>query len=251
MTDLSRHGLLSVKADPVALLVDGENLSSDFAAAVLSIAMEYGIPTVRRVYGKPAQIGGWAEKGFRLVPTRAGKNAADLLLSVEAVSLALREQFHTLIIASSDCDYAYLAEHLRELGHEIIGIGEVQSATGYRATCSAFVELVRKAEPQVVDVTAPVVVAAMEVPVTGTPAKPEPETLPMSVLEKQVSAVIKARNDKTGLTITELNALMRRQHQTKICETAEGSWRNYLLARPGRFVCDPRGPNARVRLKRP
>jgi hypothetical protein len=152
MTDLSRHGMLSVKADPVALLVDGENLSSVFGAALLKVAREYGAPTVRRVYGKSEHITGWEQEGYRLVPTRPGKNAADLLLCVEAISLALREEFHTLLIASSDSDYAYLAEHLRELGHEVIGIGEAKTPRSYRETCTGFVEIVQvlKKDPPVV-----------------------------------------------------------------------------------------------------
>lgn len=141
MTDLSRHGLITVKADPVALLVDGENLSSAYGAALLKVAKEYGMPTVRRVYGKAEHILGWEQEGYRLVATRPGKNAADILLCTEAVILALRECFHTILIASSDSDYAYVAEHLRELGHEVIGIGESKTPRSYRETCSGFVEL--------------------------------------------------------------------------------------------------------------
>jgi hypothetical protein len=230
MIDLSHRAVLSKAADPVALLVDGENLSSDFAAAVLAIAAEYGVPTVRRVYGKSAQIAGWAERGYRLVPTRPGKNAADLLLSVEAVSLALREQFHTLLIASSDCDYAYLAEHLRELGHEVIGIGEVQSASGYRATFSSFVELVRA------DVGCAKVVAAA-LPVVAPPVRPVPKagaentalgekTAPMSALDRRLRLVVKG---KEKLSLVALGHAMK--GETVRVQTGSASWRSYLGTR--------------------
>jgi hypothetical protein len=224
MIDVSARALLGKAPDPVALLVDGENLSSDFSAAVLEIAARYGAPTVRRVYGKSAQIAGWAERGYRLVPTRPGKNAADLLLSVEAVSLALREQFHTLLIASSDCDYAYLAEHLRELGHEVIGIGEVQAALGYRATFSSFVELVRAEVPIVeaaVGVSSVVAQVVRPVPKAGN-AKP----VALSALDQRIRKVLKAQKKPS------LDALGKAMKGEKVqAQTGCASWRSYLGTR--------------------
>ena len=126
----------------VALLVDGENMGSRWAAALLRQAAAYGAPTVRRAYGKQEHIADWVEHGFRLQTTRPGKNSADLLLTVEAMSLALREAFHTILVASSDRDFSYLAEHLRELGHNIVGVGEKKAPSGFRASCSEFIELI-------------------------------------------------------------------------------------------------------------
>lgn len=127
--------------DPIALLVDGENISVVWAKTLLAEARLFGVPTVRRVYGKSEHIAGWEQEGYKLVPTRPGKNAADLLLCVEASSLALRDQFHTLVIASSDGDFSYLTEHLREFGHELIGIGESKTPRAFREVCTAFIEL--------------------------------------------------------------------------------------------------------------
>jgi hypothetical protein len=130
---------------PVALLVDGENMGARWAVALLEQAASYGAPTVRRVYGKQEHIAEWAEYGFRLQTTRPGKNSADLLLTVEAMSLALREAFQTILVASSDRDFSYLAEHLRELGHSVVGVGESKAPSSYRASCSKFIELVEAA----------------------------------------------------------------------------------------------------------
>lgn len=127
--------------DPIALLVDGENISVIWAQTLLKEARLFGVPTVRRVYGKSEHIAGWEQEGFKLVPTRPGKNAADLLLCVEASGLAHRDGFHTLMIASSDGDFSYLTEHLRELGHELIGIGETKTPRAFREVCTAFIEL--------------------------------------------------------------------------------------------------------------
>lgn len=149
MTYISQNAHARV-LDPVVLLVDGENLSAVYAQEVIETARKYGEPTVRRVYGKAEQIAGWEQEGYRLVPSRHGKNSADILLCVEAMSLALREKFHTVLIGSSDKDYAYLCEHLRELGHQVIGIGEAKAAASFRKACSVFVELEAVKQPQIV-----------------------------------------------------------------------------------------------------
>lgn len=233
MMDLSPRVALAVQTDPVAVLVDGENLSSDFAEAVLAIAKEYGTPTVRRVYGKAAQIAGWADRGYRLVPTRTGKNAADLLLSIEAVSLALRDSFHTLIIAASDADYAYLAEHLRELGHEIIGIGETQTGAGYRATCSVFVEVTRFSGPtndekayvpELAEVQKSLPMAAPCMPVK------------QSALDKRLKLFLKGN---ARSTLVALGNAMKGE-SVKV-QTGHATWRSYLATRKDLFRIEGKG----------
>ena len=138
---MKKNDVSETARDPVALLVDGENVSVVWAKTLLAEANLFGVPIVRRVYGKSEHIAGWEQEGYKLVPTRPGKNAADLLLCVEASSFALRDHFHTLIIASSDGDFSYLTEHLRELGHELIGMGEVKTPKSFREVCTAFIEL--------------------------------------------------------------------------------------------------------------
>ncbi|MDO8881821.1 NYN domain-containing protein, partial [Pseudotabrizicola sp.] len=138
---------LSPQKPPVAVLVDGENLSFTHAQAILTNARRYGDPMIRRVYGKPEAIAAWADHGFRLITTRPGKNAADLLLSVEAMTLALKDNIKTLIVASSDSDFSYLANQLRECGHRLIGMGEGKTPGAFRAACTEFTHL-DVAQPQ-------------------------------------------------------------------------------------------------------
>ncbi len=125
----------------VALLVDGENISATLAPIILKEAEKEGTPVLRRVYGKAEHIAAWDAEGFRLIPTRPGKNAADLLLSIEAMMFALREAFETVVIATSDGDFLYLATQLRELGHTVIGLGEAKAPKAFRTACSRFTEL--------------------------------------------------------------------------------------------------------------
>jgi hypothetical protein len=139
MTAFSPTSLLSTPR--IALLIDGENLSPTCASSILIEARKFGDPAIRRVYGKSEHIAGWDQEGFRLVPTRPGKNAADLLLTVEAMSLALKDGVTTLVIATSDGDFVYLATHLRELSCTVIGIGHSKAPNSFRASCHRFVTL--------------------------------------------------------------------------------------------------------------
>lgn len=209
----------------VAVLVDGENMSRDLAAEVLKAARVYGDPQVRRVYGNQNAVSGWEDLGFRLCSTRPGKNAADMLLCVEAMVLALRDGVGTLVIASSDRDFSYLAEQLRELGKQVIGVGGGKAAASFRAACSSFVCL-------------------------GPVAKPTPVVAPKpasgSALDQVKAAVAAAGPD--GLHLHELNPKMQ-QTGFRISTTGEKNWRAWLTAQPNIFACDPKGPEARVRLK--
>jgi hypothetical protein len=198
----------------VALLVDGENMSSAHANEVMETARKYGEPTVRRVYGKAEQITGWEQEGFRLVPSRHGKNSADLLLCVEAMSLALREKFHTVLIGSSDRDYAYLCEHLRELGHQVIGIGERKTAGSFRKACSHFVEM-----------------KTIEAPVAAV--KPVPQVAKAVPKLSDLDKKLKGHIPSEGIVLSALANAMR--EKTVKEWTGRASWRKYLESKPDLF----------------
>lgn len=224
---------LSPQKPPVAVLIDGENLSHTHAETVLTNARRYGDPIIRRAYGKADAIAPWADHGFRMVATRPAKNAADLLLAVEAMSLALKDQLKTLIIASSDGDFSHLASHLREQGHRLIGMGENKAPAAFRNACSEFTIL------------------------QSARAKPPPTVPPAALasakkdLTRWVKAYLAAAG-ATGVAIVDLN-IAARGAGFLISETPEKTWRNWLQAdaRKTLVQCDPKGPTAHVRLINP
>lgn len=208
---------------PVALLVDGENLSKELAPDILREIDRFGKPRVRRVYGNMNAVSGWEDHGFRLCPTRPGKNAADMLLCVEAMALALRDGFGTLVIASSDRDFSYLAEQLREMGKRVIGVGRQTAPTSFREACSVFVPI--------------------GAPTTQPPVS---EKKPSGIAAHLTDAI--RREGSAGLLISTLGAKAI-NGGFKVSETKEKTWRKWLEMRGNLFVLDPKGPNARVRLR--
>ena len=74
----------------VAVFVDGENIGSTHAAAILPHRGGAGRLSLARVYGDLAKLNGWQEaRATRSFTRGQGKNATDLLLSLDALELAL------------------------------------------------------------------------------------------------------------------------------------------------------------------
>lgn len=214
---------------PMAVLVDGDNISGKQAPEILIIAGRYGNPAVVRVYLDAQRGSDWhGVPGYRLVHAGCGKNAADILLVLDAMELALSGGMRCFVIATSDGDFSHVAFRLRELGAKVIGLGEAKAPLGFRASCSVFVELGARAS-----------VARMP----GVSAD-------IALLDERIRNLI-AQNSRNGagMRITDLAQALRRQEGVTLAMVPEKSWRAYLSARPALFDLDPKGPDATVRFR--
>ena len=124
----------------IALLVDGENLSSEHAGFLIVTAAKAGELIVKRVYGAVPRLAGWAAApGFRVVHVPPRKDFADIALSLDAMELALTRQVDELFIATSDRDLTLIAQRLVELSFPVTGIGEDKAPEDFRKACRRFV----------------------------------------------------------------------------------------------------------------
>ena len=116
MTDSFR-----IPAGRSALLIDGDNLG---AALVPQILRHSGGAEVRRVYANLCQRKDWADQpDLRAIHSGTGKNATDMLIAIEAMELALSGAVASVVLASSDADFAHLAHRLRELPLRLLPSG--------------------------------------------------------------------------------------------------------------------------------
>ena len=217
----------------VAVLVDGENISAAFAGQIILQSAGYGDLIIKRVYGNAQKPSGWdAAPGFRTVHSGAGKNATDLLLSVAAMEFMLRNHADVLVIAASNRDYTHLTRHLCETGYKVVVLGEAKSPEAFRKSCTKFIEIAlpAKAEQVCPDTLAPV-------------------SVKLSSIDKQLLTLMALKNENGGLAIAKLGGHMHTLHKINVSSTPEKTCRAYLMARPNLFTCDPRGPDAKVRLK--
>lgn len=163
-----------------------------------------------------------------MIHAGTGKNAADLLLAIDAVEVALSGRAEAFVIASSDGDFSHLAHRLRAFGAEVTGVGEAKAPRGFRAACTEFVELGAGAAIQLV---------------------PKSDGCPTDLDQKIRAMIATHSKNGAGIKIADLSPKMHAMHGTRISTFPEKSWRAYLSARPLLYELDPRGPEAKVRFR--
>lgn len=239
MTDLSPFGVSSAAKKPrVAVLVDGENVSADYAGRIITKSQLIGELLVKRVYGNVGNMKKWpSAPGFRMIHSGAGKNATDILLAVEAMSLVLTKQVDAIVVVSSDRDFTHLATHLRESGHQIIGMGESKAPDAFRKSCVRF-EVLPELSPE----SSPI--ATIMKP---TVAKRD---RPVSI-DDLIRDLINSKGADQEIGIAPLGTFLRLHHQKVAKDFEAATWSGYLRLRPDLYAVDANGGNPRVRLKHP
>lgn len=204
----------------VALLVDGENVSSTHAGRLILASQQLGALTIKRVYGNATQINGWGTTpGLKVVHSGAGKNAADILLAVEAVQLFYQGQADTFVIASSDGDFSHVATLLREQGCTVIGAGEPKSPQNFRKSGTSWITL------------------------AGPPVDPAP----LADLDQKIHECIASK--PKGLLISQVNPTFQKM-QITLSDLRETRWRDYFAARPQLYQISGTGQQTLIAMRK-
>jgi hypothetical protein len=187
--------------DVVALLIDGENVSPDVTAHVLAEAGRYGGVAIRRVYGNTSSpnMQRWKDvmlhyalQGMHQPQIAAGKNAADIALTVDAMELYYREHVTRFCLVSSDSDYTPLVCRLRAVGCLVIGIGEPKTPLPLVHACTVFIST-NQLVPSL----------SKTKPVTTSTEETSPVSVPEVIPEqkKSLSTEIEAKPDISALLV--------------------------------------------------
>ncbi len=133
---------------PIALLIDGQNSSPELIGEMLGEISKYGSIIIRRVFGDwtNGQMVGWRQKleEYALSPEMAGahpagKNAADIKLTIDAMDIMNKGVVKGFCLVSSDSDFTSLATKMRGEGFFVIGIGEQKTPSCLRSACDKFI----------------------------------------------------------------------------------------------------------------
>ena len=143
----------------LALLIDGQNIAHCNAKDILAAAHKLGNPVLRRVYAdwSKENVHEWlrcaTDHGISPIqtPQSAGKNAADVLMTIDAMDLLGGKTFGGFVIVSSDSDFTALATRIREAGLCAFGIGHEKASEVYKNACTKFVDLTRQEGAKVPD----------------------------------------------------------------------------------------------------
>lgn len=142
----------------LALLIDADNVSAKYLPTILNEIPKYGIATYRRIYGDftDPQMASWRPKlldnsitpiqQFSNVKShkpgeKAGKNATDSTLIIDAMDILYAGKVDGFVIVSSDSDFTRLAARLRESNMLVVGMGRNQTAISFRHACTKFVNV--------------------------------------------------------------------------------------------------------------
>ncbi|GHD21164.1 NYN domain-containing protein [Tianweitania populi] len=135
-------------ADTLAVLIDADNASPKIISGLLAEIANYGVASVKRIYGDwtAPNLRGWKacllEHSLQPVQQFAyttGKNATDGAMIIDAMDLLYTGRFTGFCIVSSDSDFARLAARLREHAVTVYGFGERKTPRPFITACDKFV----------------------------------------------------------------------------------------------------------------
>ena len=134
--------------DKLAVLIDADNAQPGIVDSLLAEIANYGIASVKRIYGDWTSTGlkGWKEVllQYSIQPMQQfaytkGKNATDSALIIDAMDLLYTGNFDGFCIVSSDSDFTKLASRIRESGLLVYGFGEQKTPSAFVSACDKFI----------------------------------------------------------------------------------------------------------------
>lgn len=131
----------------VAVLIDGDNISSKYAKYIKEEALQYGNIKICRMYGSIncPSVKSW----YKVLPEQgimpvlqisyvSGKSIADQALTIDAMDLLYTGEVDVFCLVSSDCDFTKLAYRLKEAGKIVVGMGEQKTKEALAKACNEF-----------------------------------------------------------------------------------------------------------------
>lgn len=134
--------------DRLAVLIDADNAAPAIIEDLLAEIANYGIASVKRIYGDwtSPNLKQWKEVllQFSIQPVQQfaytrGKNATDSAMIIDAMDLLYTGKFDGFCIVSSDSDFTKLAARIRESGLVVYGFGEKKTPSPFVAACDKFI----------------------------------------------------------------------------------------------------------------
>jgi len=134
----------------LAVLIDADNVSPQYAADVFVEVAIFGNPVTTRIYGNFTSMPhGWgqfarshASRAIQCFHTANKKNSADIALAVDAVQLMHCDtHLAGFCIVSSDADFSPLAALLKASGKAVYVFGSQSTPEVLRSACTRFIPL--------------------------------------------------------------------------------------------------------------
>lgn len=134
--------------EKLAVLIDADNAQPGIVDGLLSEIANYGVASVKRIYGDWTVPGlkGWKEvllqhsiQPIQQFAYTKGKNATDSAMIIDAMDLLYTDNFNGFCLVSSDSDFTKLAARIRESGLLVYGFGEKKTPSPFVSACDKFI----------------------------------------------------------------------------------------------------------------
>lgn len=131
----------------IALLIDAENTNVKYIDAIFSEIKKYGNITYQRMYGdfRNSALEKWVKKSteYAIVPIyqqnySSGKNAADIMLVIDAMDILYRQNVDLFCIVSSDSDFTRLVNRIKEDAIYVVGMGQSRASKTFVKACNEY-----------------------------------------------------------------------------------------------------------------
>ena len=141
---------MEIKDRTIALLIDSDNVSSEYFSIILDELSQYGKVTYRRLYGDftNPKANGWKSalleysiEQIQQVAFTNGKNATDSKMIIDAMDILYKGKVDCFCLATSDSDFTNLAMRFRNDNLIVIGAGENKTPTSFRKACDIFISI--------------------------------------------------------------------------------------------------------------
>lgn len=132
----------------LAVLIDADNTSVSITEGLIAEIANYGIASVKRIYGDwtSSNLSGWKEilLEYAIQPIQQfsytiGKNSTDSAMIIDAMDLLYTENLDGFCLVSSDSDFTRLASRIRESGLTVYGFGEKKTPRAFVGACDKFI----------------------------------------------------------------------------------------------------------------
>lgn len=141
---------MEIQNRTIALLIDSDNVSSDYFSIILDELSQYGNVTYRRLYGDftNSKANGWKQalldysiEQIQQVAFTKGKNATDSKMIIDAMDILYKGNVDCFCLATSDSDFTGLAMRFRNDNLAVIGAGEKKTPASFRKACHIFIPI--------------------------------------------------------------------------------------------------------------
>lgn len=238
---------ISEKEKRIAVLIDAENVSANYADALFEEIAKRGEISFCRAYGdfSTDRMLAWTEKlselnisSFQQDAVSNYKNAADIALVIGAMDLIHGKKAERFYLVTNDGDFTPLANKLKNTGHDVIGFGTSKASRAFQNACNDFVNLTPKSvQPERNAKT------AEKVPSSAARSK-----LSLAEAEEIILLEIQ-RCELTGgwAKMAELGSRLKAGDSNLVYKDIGYATLSKLLTNSSRFIAEPNHETPRVR----